>query len=137
MCRECKLQQAHICLHSYAPSKRSSVSAGSLRRAGVAGLPGAEPRLKFNSRQLMFPRVYKEMKDIAPAGPMSEVPRTTKRVLRKVESLSALIKFDETSLPADVPQAIFRALYLSIEEEKKTILHYLEADVGVTVTVIR
>ena len=46
------------------------------------------------------------------------------------------MKCEETSLPADVTQAIFRALYLSIEE-KKAILHNLEADVGVIVTLIR
>ena len=67
---------------------------------------------------------------------MLEVPRSAERVLSKVESLSALMKCDQTSLPADVTQAIFRAFYLSTEE-KKAILHYLEADVGVTVTVIR
>jgi hypothetical protein len=84
--------------------------------------------LKFNSPQIMIPRVYQELNDIAPASPMSEVPRIAKGVLWKVESFLALMKCDETSLPADVIQAIFRALYLSTEE-MKAILHYLEADV--------
>ena len=84
--------------------------------------------LKFNSPQLMIPRVYQELKDIAPARPTSEVPRTAVGVLRKVESFLALMKCDEISLPADVIQAIFRALYLGTEE-MKAILHYLEADV--------
>ena len=92
--------------------------------------------LKFNSHQFMIPKVYQEIKDIFPARHASEVPRTAKQVLRKVESLLALMKCDETNLPADVTQAIFRCLYL-LTEEKKHILHYLEADVGVTVTVIR
>ena len=84
--------------------------------------------LKFNSPRLMIPRVYQELKDIAPASPMSEVPCTAEGVLRKVESFLALMKCDKTSLPADVIQAIFIALYLSAEE-MKAILHYLEADV--------
>ena len=46
------------------------------------------------------------------------------------------MKDDETILPADIIQAIFRCLYFPTEE-KKQILHYLEADVKVTVTVIR
>ena len=43
--------------------------------------------LKFNSPQLMIPKVYQEIKDIPG-------PRTAKRVLRKVELLSALMKCD-------------------------------------------
>ena len=64
------------------------------------------------------------------------MPRTAEQVLRKIESLSALMKDDETSLPADIIQAIFCCLYLSTEE-KKQILHYLKANVKVSVTVIR
>ena len=64
------------------------------------------------------------------------MPRTAELVLRKVESLSALMKNNETNFPADVVQAIFRLLYLSTEE-KKAILYYLGADVGVTILVIR
>ena len=80
--------------------------------------------------------MYEEIKSIPPARSTSEVPRTAQQLLRKIESLSALMKDDETSLPADIIQAIFRCLYLSTEE-KKQILHYLEADVKVSVTVIR
>ena len=57
-------------------------------------------------------------------------------MLRKIESLSALMKCDETNLPADIIQAIFRCSYFSTKE-KKQILHCLEADVKVTVMVIR
>ena len=46
------------------------------------------------------------------------------------------MKNDETSLPADIIQAIFRCLYLSTEE-KKQVLHYLKANVKVSVTEIR
>ena len=92
--------------------------------------------LKFNSPQLMIPKVYEEIKSISPARNASDVPKTAERVLRKIESLSALMNDDETSLPADIIQAIFRCLYLSTEEKKK-ILHYLEADVKVSVRVIR
>ena len=41
----------------------------------------------------------------------------------------------ETNLLADVVQAIFLLLYLS-KEEKKAILPYLGADVGLTISVI-
>ena len=74
--------------------------------------------LKFNSPQLMIPKVYEEIKSIPPARSASEVPRTAEQVLRKILSPSALMKDDETSLPADIIQAIFRCLYLSTEEKK-------------------
>ena len=52
VCRQWDMQQEHICLHSYAPSDRSSGSAGSLRRTEVPGLPGAAQRLPpVSSRQ--------------------------------------------------------------------------------------
>ena len=79
--------------------------------------------LKYNSPQLMIPVVYQEVKDIAPARNTSQVPCTAERVLRKVKSLSALMESDNTSLPADIIQAIFQALYLSTEE-KKAVLPY-------------
>ena len=41
----CKMQETHICLHSYTPSDRGIGLAGSLRRAEVPGLPGATQRL--------------------------------------------------------------------------------------------
>ena len=85
---------------------------------------------------MLILKVYEEIKSIPPARSASEVPRVAEQVLRKIESLSALMKCDETNLPADITQAVFRCLYLSTEE-KKQILHYLEADVNVTVTVIR
>ena len=74
--------------------------------------------LKFNAPQLMILKVYEELRSIPPARSASEVPRTAEQVLRKIESLSALMKDDETSLPADIIQAIFRCLYLSTEEKK-------------------
>ena len=49
------MQQEHICLHSYAPSDRSSGSAGSLRHAEVPGLPGAAQRLPPVSSQQPCP----------------------------------------------------------------------------------
>ena len=83
-----------------------------------------------------MPKVYQEIKYIVPARHHSEVPRTAERVLRKVEALSALMNSDESTLPADVTQAIFRSLYLSTEE-KKQILYLLKENSGVTITVIR
>ena len=74
--------------------------------------------------------------NIIPARSVNEVPRTAERVLTKVESLSALMKNDEASLPADIVQAIFRCLHLSTEE-KKQVLHYLKANVKVSITEIR
>ena len=60
------------------------------------------------------------------------MPFTAERVLRKVKSLWPLMKNDDTSLPADIIQAIFRTLYLS-REEKKAVLPYLGHDVEVTI----
>ena len=48
--------------------------------------------LKFNEPQLMIPRVFKEIQNMSPARSVTEVPRTTERVLTKIESLSALMK---------------------------------------------
>ena len=84
----------------------------------------------------MIPIVYQEIKDILPTSNEGEVPRTTERVLRKVESLSALMKNDNTKLPLDIIQAIFRSLYLR-REEKKAMLPYLGQIVEVTISVIR
>ena len=67
--------------------------------------------LKFDSPQLMVPVIYQELKDISPARNEAEVPRVAKRVLRKIESLSALSKNDNSILPSDVVQAVFCALY--------------------------
>ena len=72
--------------------------------------------LKFDSPLLMIPVIYQEVKDISPARNETEVPRVAECVLRKVESLSGLTKEDNTILPSDVVQAVFRALYLSQEE---------------------
>ena len=46
------------------------------------------------------------------------------------------MKDDEATVPADVGQAIFRGLFLSVEE-KKQVLHYLKANVKVSITEIR
>ena len=75
--------------------------------------------LKFDSPQLMIPVIYQEVKDISPARNETEVPRVAERVLRKIKSLSALTKDDDTILPSDVVQAVFRGLYLSREEKKR------------------
>ena len=58
--------------------------------------------LRFNEPQLMIPRIFEEIRNIIPARSVSKVPRTAEQVLTKVESLSALIKDDEASVPADV-----------------------------------
>ena len=92
--------------------------------------------LKFNEPQLMIPKIFKEIRNIIPARNVGEMPRTAERVLTKVESLSALMKNDEASLPADIVQAIFRSFHLSTEE-KKQVLHYLKANVKVSITEIR
>ena len=83
----------------------------------------------------MIPCVFEEIRNIIPARSVNEVPRTAEQVLTKVESLSALMKHYETSLSADIIQAIFRCLHLSTEE-KKLILPYLKANVKVSVTEI-
>ena len=92
--------------------------------------------LKFDSPQLMVPVIYQELKDILPARNEGEVPRVAERVLRKIESLSALTKNYNSVLPSDVAQAVFRALYLS-REEKKAVLPYLSRAATATITVIR
>ena len=69
--------------------------------------------LKFNSPQMMIPVVYQEVKDLSPARSEAEVPRVAECVLRKIESLSVLTKDDNSILPSDVVQAVFRSLYLS------------------------
>ena len=69
--------------------------------------------LKFTSPQMMIPVVYQEVKDLSPARSEAEVPRVSECVLRKIESLSALTKDDNSILPSDVVQAVFRSLYLS------------------------
>ena len=58
--------------------------------------------LKFDLPQLMVPVIYQELKDISPARSKGEVPRVAERVLRKIESLSALSKNDDFVLPSDV-----------------------------------
>ena len=92
--------------------------------------------LKFDSPQLMIPKIYQELKDISPARSVGEVPRTAERVLRKIESLSALTKDDESALPSNLVQAVFRALYLSRDEQKE-VLPYLSREITATITVIR
>ena len=92
--------------------------------------------LKFDSPQLMVPVIYQELKDISPTRNEGEVPRVAKRVLMKIESLSALTKDDNSILPSDVVQAVFRALYLS-REEKMAVLPYLSRAATATITVIR
>ena len=69
----------------------------------------------------MIPVVYQEVKDLSPARSEAKVPRVSESVLRKIESLSALTKDDNSVLPSDVVQAVFRALFLS-QEEKKEVL---------------
>ena len=92
--------------------------------------------LKFDCPQLMVPTIYQELKDTSPARTETEVPRVAKRVLRKIESLSALTKYNKSILPSDVVQAVFRALYLS-REEKKAVLPYLSQAATATISVIR
>ena len=91
--------------------------------------------LKFDSPQLMVPVIFQELKDISPVRIKGEVPRVAERVLRKIESLSAITKNDNSVLPSNVVQAVFRALYLS-REEKKAVLHYLSRPATATITVI-
>ena len=75
--------------------------------------------LKYNSPKIMIPLVYQEVKDLTPARSEAEVPHVAERVLRKIESLSALTKDDNSVLPSDVVQAVFRALFLTREEKRK------------------
>ena len=86
MCRECEIQQAHICLCS----EKSSVSAGGLRRAEVAGPPAAAlPSESGAGRQ------HQLFTDSAAIGPL---PGRTGSVISSVASRqnfsiqSALIK---------------------------------------------
>ena len=80
--------------------------------------------LKYKSPKIMIPLVYQEVKDRSPARSETEVPRVAERVLIKIESLSALTKDDNSVLPSDVVQAVFRALFLT-REEKMEVLPYL------------
>ena len=84
----------------------------------------------------MIPLVYQEVKDLSPARSKAEVPRVAERVLRKIESLSALNKNDSSVLPSDMVQAVFRALFLS-REEKKEVLPYLSQEIPTTILVVR
>ena len=72
--------------------------------------------LKLNSPKIMIPVIYQEVKDLLPARSEAKVPRVSERVLRKIKSLSALTKDDNSVLPSDVVQAVFRALFLSQKE---------------------
>ena len=92
--------------------------------------------LKFDSPQLQIPKVYQQLKDISSAKSVGEVPRTCEKVLRKIEALSALTKDDESALPSDVVQAIFRALYLDRQEQKE-VLPYLSRQAIATIKVLR
>ena len=92
--------------------------------------------LKFDSLQLIIPVIYQELKDISLSRNETEVPRVAKRVLRKIECLSALTKGVDTILPSNVVQAVFRALYQS-REEKKAVLPYLSQAVTATISVTR
>ena len=74
--------------------------------------------------------------DVVPAQSHADVPKVAERLLRKVESISALMASDESPLPLDVTQVIFRALYLSTEA-KKGVVYLLEDDTGVSITTMR
>ena len=75
------------------------------------------------------------MKDLSPARSEAQVPRVAEHVLRKIESLSALTKEENSVLPSDVVHAVFRALFLS-REEKKEVLPYLSQEVPTTTLVV-
>ena len=92
--------------------------------------------MKLNPPHLLLPRLYQEIRDIAPARTQNEVPRVAERLLRKVESISALMNGDSKSIPADVTHVIFQALNLSIQE-KKEILYLLADERGVTIAIMR
>ena len=92
--------------------------------------------MKFNSPHLLLPKVYQEIRDIIPARSHHEVPRVAERLLRKVESISALMNGVAKSLPADVTQVIFNALNQDMGE-KKEVIPLLEDDRGVTISVMR
>ena len=84
----------------------------------------------------MIPLVYQEVKDLSPARSEAEVPCVAERVLRKIESLSALTKDDNLVLPSNVVQAVFPALFLS-REEKKEVLPYLSQVIPTTISAVR
>ena len=92
--------------------------------------------LKFNSPKMMIPIVYQEVKALSPARSKAKVPYVAERVLRKIESLSALTKDDNSVLPSDVVQAVFRALFLS-REEKKEVLLYQSQEIPTMIWVVR
>ena len=75
--------------------------------------------LKFNSPKMMIPIIYQEVKDLLPARSEAKVPRVAERVLRKIESLYALTKDDNSIHPTNVVQAVFWSLYLSQEEKNE------------------
>ena len=92
--------------------------------------------MKFNSPHLLLPQIYQEIRDIVPACTQGDVPRFAERLLRKVESISALMDGDSNPLPADVTQVIFWALNL-IMQEKEEILYLLDNERGVTIATMQ
>ena len=68
-------------------------------------------QLKFGTPHLQIPAVYDEIKAIKQANAQHEIPKTAKRILAKLESVSSLHHNDEVSLPAEVTTAIFKALH--------------------------
>ena len=91
--------------------------------------------LKYNSSKIMIPFVYQEVKDLSPARSEAKVPRVAEWVLRKIESLSALTKDDNSVLPSKVVQAVFRALFLT-REEKIEVLPYLSQEIPTTILAV-
>ena len=64
---------------------------------------------RFNSPHLLLPKVYDEIRECPQAHNQSQVPRIAEKLLRHVESISALRGDDKSPLPADVTQTIFQA----------------------------
>ena len=74
--------------------------------------------LKYGTPHLQKPSFHGEIKAIPHAKTQSDVPQTVERILGKIKSLSLLVQDDEQSLPTDLTNTIFRALYLWTEEKR-------------------
>ena len=91
---------------------------------------------RFNSPHLGLPKIYDEIRECPQAHNKGQVLRIAEKLLRHVESISALRWGDKNPLPADVTQTIFQALNLSTEE-KLRILPLLQNPDGVSIATMR
>ena len=63
--------------------------------------------LKYGMPHLQIPKVYEEIRNVSAARAQHDVPKTAEKLLRKVESLSLLMKSFQNTLPSDITNHIF------------------------------